>query len=375
MDYLKEIYRVGRWKLAKCWLDLHPEVEVIGIAGSVGKTTTKDAIAEVLRQEFKVVATKENFDPIFNLPLTALKIRGKEKFVAELGIDGVGQMEKYMTLIRPKIGVLTRLSIEHTDDEHFGSLETAIEEECKLIEYIQDGGWLVGNGDDLEIRRVINKYKGNKYSYGFEVENELRILNFEQKIKNNVAEAEFEVLIKGKKVGLKTHLLGRHNAVAATGAFLVGKIMGMEEGRIRRGLLQLKPPYGRLNVQESSWGGTIINDTYNASSAAVVELVKIMDQMAGKDGVLVLGDMLELGNYSTGEHLMVLKTALKTKISKIFCYGPEMTRAAKKLKDKRLMCSDSHEEIANELKELKPKLLGIKGSKGMKMGVVVKEVI
>ena len=222
MDNFKKIYRDCRWGLAKVWLSFHPEVEVIGIAGSVGKTTTKDAIATVLNQEFKVVATEKNFDPIFNLPLSVLKIRGTEKFVAELGIDGVGQMEKYMTLVRPQIGVLTRLSIEHTDSDHFGNLETAIKEECKLIQYIQKNGWLVGNGDDIEISKQILKYKGNKYSYGFGAKNDVRIFNFSQKItKEGSVETEFEILMDGETALFRTHLLGKHNALVAAGTLVV----------------------------------------------------------------------------------------------------------------------------------------------------------
>lgn len=374
MDRFKKVYRGCRWRLAKFWLDLHPEVEVIGIAGSVGKTTTKDAIATVLRQEFGVVATEKNFDPIFNLPLSALKIRGKEKFVAELGIDGIGQMEKYMTLVSPKIGVLTRLSIEHTDSEHFGNLETAIREECKLTEYIQKGGWLIGNGDDEEINKQITKYKGNKYSYGFESKNDAHILNFKQKIKKDwSAESEFEIKMDGETNSFKTHLLGEHNALVAAGAFLVGKLMKMKTENIYRGLHELKPPYGRLNVQKSNWNGVIINDIYNASSAAVIELIKIMDELGG--GVLVLGDMLELGDYAKSEHLKVLKVALESKIEKILCYGPEMTLAVNKLKDKRLKSFETHQEIVEDLKKMKPKLVGVKGSKGMKMGKVIEEII
>lgn len=374
MNNLKKIYRECRWGLAKVWLDLHPEVEVVGIAGSVGKTTTKDAISTVLSQGFGVVATEKNFDPIFNLPLSVFKIRGKEKFVAELGIDGVGQMEKYMSLVRPKIGVLTRLSIEHTDSEHFGNLDTAIKEECKLIEYIQKDGWLIGNGDDDEIKKQITKYKGNKYIYGFGLKNDARILNFKQKINiDKSAESEFEIEMNGERILFKTHLLGEHNALVAAGAFLVGKLMKMKTENIYRGLHELKPPCGRLNVQRSNWNGVIINDTYNASSAAVIELIKIMDELG--DGVLVLGDMLELGDYSKAEHLNVLKEALRSKIETILCYGPEMALAVSKIKDKRLKSFGTHQEIVEVLKKMKPKLIGVKGSKGMKMGKVVEEII
>src|SRR5690349_4337317 len=140
---VKKVYRFLRWRLAQAWLRVHPDVDIVGIAGSVGKTSTKEMIAAVLSQNFKTVSTLANYDPIFNLPITALRTSNGSKFIAELSIDAVGQMSKYMSLIDPRIGVVTRLSLEHTDPAHFGSYEVAVDEEAKLLDALPKHGWAI----------------------------------------------------------------------------------------------------------------------------------------------------------------------------------------------------------------------------------------
>src|SRR5690606_38880610 len=130
---------------------LHSKVEVIAIAGSVGKTTTKDLIASVLESGFSVVKSRANFDPIFNLPQTTLTIRDHQKFVAELGIDAPGQMAKYLTLVKPLVAVMTELSLEHSDADHLQSYEVAVAEEWRLIESLPADGLAVLNGDNSDI--------------------------------------------------------------------------------------------------------------------------------------------------------------------------------------------------------------------------------
>ncbi|MFH1175169.1 MAG: Mur ligase family protein [bacterium] len=238
---IKKPYRNARWHLAKLWLRLHPDVDVIGIAGSVGKTSAKEMLSNILGSAYDTIYTIANLAPSYNIPLTVLRIRKQSKLIAEMSIDSPGQMEKHISLIQPRIGVMTRLTLEHTDSEHFGSLETAVEEEAKLLSSLPKYGWAVLNGDDETIRSVADKAKCTRLMYGFREDNDIVISDCETSFFGADVATSFSLKIGGIKRQFQINLLGDTNVLAAVAGICVGMITGMNFDQIRKGLLLSKP--------------------------------------------------------------------------------------------------------------------------------------
>ncbi|MFH1566304.1 MAG: UDP-N-acetylmuramoyl-tripeptide--D-alanyl-D-alanine ligase [bacterium] len=368
----KSVFRFARWKVAQIWLRIWPDIDIIGIAGSVGKTTTKEVIAGVLKQRFKTVRTDANWDPIFNLPITSFKASGSCKFIAELGIDGIGQMDRYLTLVQPRVGVLTRLTLEHTDDQHFGSLERAVKEEVKMLKSLPSYGWAVLNGDDERIRKFAKETEAHKMFYGFGVNNNLRIMAFKQEITGSKVKSTFEIkLDTGQIVKVTTNLLGRQNALCICAGILVGIIMGMDFEDIQKGISTVFPISGRLEPKIGK-GRLIIDDSYNASPSAVEAAIDVLVDLDPNNGILVLGDMLELGKYGRKEHYTVGRYAKSKGVRTLIAYGEFATDVIEGYgKGTNTFVANTHEEIVKWVNTIKKGIALVKGSHGMHMEKVV----
>lgn len=363
INIIKKPYRNARWHLAKLWLRIHPDVDVIGIAGSVGKTSAKEMLANILSSTYSVIFTKANLAPSFNIPLTVLRIRKQSKFIAEMSIDGPGQMEKHISLIQPRIGVITRLSLEHTDPEHFGSFERAIEEETKLLSSLPKYGWAVLNGDDETIRGVANKAKCTRLTYGFREDNDIVISDCETSFSSGADVAtNFSLKIGGIKRKFQIDLLGDTNVLAATAGICVGMITGMSFDQIRKGLLLSKPVRGRLMPIKGKWG-MIIDDCYNASPAAVTAAIDLLVKLDA-NATLVFGDMLELGDYSDEEHRKIGEYAKKAGIKRLVTYGNQAKKAFNNFSGEKFH-APSYESAYRWLKLHPSKITLVKGSHGL----------
>src|SRR4030042_1124313 len=145
MQAIKNLFHLTRSFLAKHWLKIHPNVLIIGVTGSYGKTNSVVATAQVLSEKFKTLRTDVNLDPRFSIPMTILKLRDQKILILEMAVDGFGQMDSYLSLAKPKAGILTGITPVHADLKHLGSLEGIIKEKGKLLEALPEGGWAVLN--------------------------------------------------------------------------------------------------------------------------------------------------------------------------------------------------------------------------------------
>ncbi len=371
LKIVKKLFRFVRWHTAKYWLSLWPEVDIVGVAGSVGKTTTKELINSVLGVKFRTVKTDANWDPIFNIPISAFKTWGKCKFVVELGIDEVGQMEKYLSLVQPRISVLTRLSLEHTDDEHLTSFTTAVSEEIKSISSLPQSGWAVLNGDDNEIRKQSKKIDAQTLFYGFASDNDLKIADFKEFVDGDDAGSTFSVTYEDQVLAYENKLLGKINALNSCAAIAVGLKMGLNHEEIRQGLLALAPSPGRLAPKNCS-RGLIIDDTYNASPVAVMSAIDVLIDLDPKEGILVLGDMLELGDHSSRAHMEVGSYARKCGVKELITYGNWAEKVLEGFSNKNHSYrAKTQEEIFKWFDNKNNIVVLVKGSRGMKMENVV----
>lgn len=370
---IKKLFRDFRWKVAQLWIRLHPNVEVIGITGSVGKTTVKDMLATVLAEQFSVVKTKANFDPIFNIPLSVLRLRKKdEKFVAEMGTDGFGQISKYLTLVQPRIGVVTRFSLAHSDSEHFGSLEGLVKEKSTLIKSLPIYGWAILNGDDSKVRELAGETKATTLLCGFNEGNDLKITNY---TKNN-----FTVQYGQESWKFTLPLLGKHSALLATLVIAVATVLGVTPETIQKGFNKVTPTAGRLEVKQGK-NYLIIDDTYNASPEAVKIAIDVLTDLGPSNTALALGEMLELGSHAEQAHFSVGEYTAKSGIEYLAVLGNNASHTiAGFMKNggcrEHTLLATSHNQIAEWLKQQRNiKNILVKGSRGMKMENVVSELI
>lgn len=313
----KKRAHLARIFLAKQYSKIIDPQKVIVVAGSVGKTTTTIAITKVLSEKFKVISTSDgspNLDPVFNLPITILKSRPKtEKIVLEFGIEYPGEMDFYLSLIKPKTVVVTRLSYEH--GEYLGEIEDILKEECKVIEKLKAGDLAVMNWDDLNSRKAAEKTKATVTFFGTDPQNchiwadNIRIENFK---------TIFELNKGVERVEVVSSLLGKHQIYALLAAAAVGISNDIPLVSIRKGLEKVQPPEHRMQLFAGEGGSVILDDTYNAQPVAVEEALETLNQVSAKRRILILGEMRELGKHSDKFHREIARKIYKDKIDLVF---------------------------------------------------------
>ena len=366
-----------RWKAAQVWMLLHRRVDIIAIGGSVGKTTTKDMTASILEQQYTTVKSRANFDPIFNLPQTALTIRGHQKFVAEMGIDEPGQMDKYLTLIKPKMAVMTELSLEHTDADHLQSLDIAIAEEWKLLTALPATGLAIVNGDNQIIRQRLSDLKCQVLTYGFETTNDIQIKDAKQTMKQG--KAWLSISLDGQLEGdFAAPLLGRHNALCMAAAICVGWKSDIALDQIRAGLQDFTAPPHRLEIKPTTWG-IVIDDAYNSSPKAAMAAIDTLVEVGTKQSALVLGDMLELGDYAKQAHAEVGQYAAVRGLENILAYGTYAHDIKSGYENGggngQVEIAEDRQYILNWIKDRRPNIVLFKASRGVKLDMVVEELV
>ncbi len=368
---MKKIFHQVRRLLAKIWLDINLQLTIVGVTGSYGKTSAVRAIAEALSAKFSVSRTDLNLDTIFNLPITILKTKiWNEVLVLEYGVDRKNEMDYHLSLVKPKIAVLTGITPVHSDEEHLGSLQNIIAEKKKLVEALPENGLAVFNYDDEAVRRIGQEFKGKKRFYGLDKKADV----WADKVKLSLEGTEF-VLHDGEKlVELKTGLLGYPAVYACLAAWTVGKELGVMEavGGMREKALAklacLKPLPGRLSLEPGPLGAVLVNDARRANPASTISGLKSLAEFPGRK-VAVLGEMGELGDLSEKMHREVGEEAAKLKIDLLLGVGPltkNVLEGARKkgMKESQLFWAKDVGEAAEILKKLlkKDDLLYLKAS-------------
>jgi len=310
----KEYFHFLRRKLAKLWLNINLQLTVVGVTGSYGKTSTVRAIAEVLRTKYSVNQTDLNLDTIYNLPLTVLKTKiWNEILVLEYGVDHLGEMDEHLSLVKPKIAVLTGITPVHADKEHLGSLENIIKEKRKLIDSLPEDGLAVFNWDDEEVRKIGREYQGRKIFYGTEKGADIRA----DKIKISLRGTEFEI----REVNIKTGLLGYPAVYSCLAAWAVGKELKVEEDKVLKKLKLLKPLKGRFSLEPGPLRTTLVNDSLRANLASSISGLRSLADFPGRK-VVVLGEMGEVGSDEEKVHREVGKEVARLKLDILVGVGP-----------------------------------------------------
>ena len=271
-------------------------VKVVGITGSVGKTSTKEMIASVLSQHFKVHKTEGNFNNEIGLPLTVLRIpEDADAAVLEMGIDDVGEMHMLSRVAAPDAGVITNIGECHL--EKLGDRDGVFREKTGIFEYLSDSGMAFINGDDDKLQNL-KEVKGRRpVSFGLREEDDVWAGNIED---NGLLGSTSEIHLNGRVLPVCVNIPGVQMQINAAAAAAVGAWFGLTDQEIMRGIEEARTIAGRNNLIKTD-SLVIDDDCYNASPAAVKASLAMLSGVPGRRAA-VLGDMFELGENEVRLH-------------------------------------------------------------------------
>src|SRR3989442_2138784 len=263
---------------------------LVGVTGSTGKTTTKEAIAHVLSTRFRVLKSEGNLNNHFGLPLMLLKLEpGQEVAVIEMGMSHAGEIAALAKIAHPEIGVVTNVAPVHL--EFFNSLADIARAKYELIESLPSGGTAVLNADDEYVSQFGRDFHGKVVLYGFRSPADVRAEN----VKHHGAEGStFDVVVGSCREQASLPLVGAHNIYNALAAVAVGIERGLTLSEALGVLATLAPADKRGEVVKLG-NITIINDCYNSNPKALDAMVDALAAMPAKRRIVVAGEMLELG--------------------------------------------------------------------------------
>ena len=277
---------------------------LIGVTGSTGKTTTKEAIAQVLSTRFRVLKSEGNFNNHFGLPLTLLKIEPEHDLaVIELGMSHAGEIAALARIAQPEIGVVTNVAPVHL--EFFDSVAGIARAKYELVEALPASGTAVLSADDEYVSQFGRDFRGKVVLYGLRASADVRA----ESIQSQGSEGStFDVVVGGCREKAVLHLLGTHNIYNALAAVAVGLERGLSPSEAVAALSSLVPADKRGQVVKLG-NITIINDCYNCNPKALEAMVEALAAMPAKRRIVVTGAMLELGpagddlHRQAGEHI------------------------------------------------------------------------
>ena len=354
--------------------------KVLAITGSNGKTTTKEMVAAILEGAYvdrkplrgRILKTEGNFNNLVGLPLTLLRLQKSNKVVVvELGTNRPGEIKRLTEIAAPDVGIITAVAAAHL--EGLSSLAGVAREKGALFSGIRPGGMIAVNLGDPWVRRLGEKFRGKKITYG-EV-GEVRAESW----RSLGAKGTMLYLRTGRhRSRIRLNFLGEHNVVNATGAAAMAYGFGASMAAIRKGLQKTKPFPMRMQLQNWRKIG-IINDAYNANPASMEAAVKTLAGMACRgERIAILGDMFELGRQSRQQHLQLGKQVARAGIDRLYLLGVQAGNVRRGallggMAAGRIVIGRGHAEVAKLLRShvSKGDWLLFKGSRGMKMEMVL----
>ncbi len=350
--------------LARNYLKILPNLEIIAITGSVGKTLTQNALFFVLSQKFKTVVGEENLDPTFRIPKTILSAKPwDQKLILEYGVEHPHDMDYYLKIAKPEIAVVTLIAPTHL--KYFKSIQGVFAEKSKLIKAVPQKGTVFLNSQDKYLKKIGKELKTNVVWFGPNVKGQVKISHFSQSPKGS----SFRLHYKSQKATVHTKIIGRHQLVSAYIAAAMGLFYGLTLKQIAKGLSQTSVPLHRLNTLNKG-KLTIIDDSYNSSPQAVLESLKTLIEIGkGIQKTAVLGEMKDLGDYAKEAHQNIGRKFVKTSINSLITVGlqaQEIANSARKagFKGQIIKAKNTKEATFAIIKKYpKRKIVLIKGSR------------
>lgn len=387
--------------------------KVVGITGSVGKTSTKEAVYLVLIKSYQVRRNIGNYNNEIGVPLTILgeQTAGRsfigwmlifmksifkliycnypEVLILEMGIDKPGDMDYLLSFVQPDISIVIAISDIPVHLENFANVRELAKEKLKILSKLPEDGKAIINVDSQIIKKYLPKIEQKIYTFGVLKEADVRASNIlldskELMLDNGLRGLSFKLNYEKSSVPLRLpHILAEHQVYAALAAVACGLVNKMNLIEIAEVIKDLRPPRGRLNIIPGIKGTTIVDDTYNAAPESTQAALNLLGKLStGGRKIAILGDMLELGVKAEEAHLRIGKLAANNTdilitVGKDALFMAEEAKNSGISADKIYSFNKSEEAgkfIQNSI--LKPNdLILVKGSQAIRMEKIVKEIM
>lgn len=349
------------------------EIPVVGITGSVGKTTTKEMISCVMNEKYETLKTEGNFNNDIGVPRMIFRLdENYTGAVLEMGMSNLREISVLTKAVKPTCSVISNIGVSHI--ENLGSRENILKAKLEILEGMEDGSTLFVNGDDDMLSTVKNG-RFNIVTYGINSE------NLDYTAKDIVSDGETtEFLLVSENVNQKIKLptVGIHNVYNALAAFGVGVHHGISPEKCAEALGKYVPSGMRQKIVKKN-DIVFIEDCYNASPDSQKASMNALMSIDGKRHIAVIGDMLELGTYSEKAHRDVGEYAAEKKVDMLFTYGSQSlfsADSARKSGLKNVLSFDDKQKIAEKLLEVLSAgdVVSFKASRGMRLEDVIKAI-
>lgn len=399
--FKKIVYWLLKWEAALVIKKKKPQI--IAVTGSVGKTSTKEAIWCLLKEHFDVAKSPKSYNSEVGVPLTVLglesawnspigwlrnllqgakrvfsRARYPEMLILEMGVDRPGDFDKILPWVSPDIGVVTAIGEVPVHVEFFPGPDGVAAEKSKMIAAVPADGCAIVNADDPRSLHMKDKTNARAITYGFGKSAMLRASHYKMHQRKGAPSGiTFKIDYDGKTMPIHVDgVVGEQTVYALLAAAAVGIAVGLNLIEIGEGLAKYVPPPGRLRLIEGMRDTLVIDDSYNASPLAVEAALHVVSGIPAHRRIAVLGDMLELGKYTIDEHKKIGRIAEKM-VDLVIAVGVRAKFLTEERKSEKFHWFPNSSQAAGFLKEnIEPgDVILVKGSQGVRMEKVVEALM
>ena len=369
-DTLEALYNIARYKRSLY------DIPVIAITGSVGKTSTKDIVANVVAKKYKTLKTEGNNNNNIGLPFTILRMQDEEAAVLEMGMNHFGEISLLTSIANPNICIITNIGTSHIGN--LGSRENILKAKLEILEGSKKEAVIVNNDNDL----LHKWYEENKKNYNiktYSITEKSDVMAKDIKLKENTS--EFICNLNGKEERITVPVGGEHFVLNSLCAITVGEVLGIEADKIKSGIESFELTKKRMDIIELENGVKIINDAYNASLESMKASLKVLAEFKENRKIAVLGDMFELGDFAKELHKKVGEEVEKNKIDILITSGENSKyiaeEAKKGMKEGNVYYLENKEDIESLLQKIvnKGDVILFKASNGMKFYKIAERMV
>lgn len=354
------------------------DIPIIGVTGSVGKTSTKDIIASVLSKKYKTLKTEGNYNNEIGLPLTLLKLKDHEAAVIEMGMSSIGEISLLTNIAKPTTAVITIIGSSHIGE--LGSRDNILKAKLEILEGLNENGCLIINNDNdlLHKWNANNTDKHKHITYGIENKSDLIAKN----INVEKESSSFEITYNNKEYNVIVPVGGQHFIYNSLCAICVGLEYGIDIEEIIKGISEFKLTKRRMEIIKNSDNITIINDSYNASYESMRAALEYISKVEANKKIAILGDVLELGEFSKQMHEKIGEEVIKNNIDVLITVGKEAENISNKTIELGMNKENIYHFTNNEDAISKIKIIAksgdivlVKASNGMHFDEIVEELL
>lgn len=352
------------------------DIPVIQVTGSVGKTSTRDIIANVIRTKYETLQTEGNLNNHIGLPTTILKLKDHEALVVESGMNHLGEISYLGKITKPTIAVITNVGTAHIG--LLGSRENILKAKLEILENLKPEGTIVINNDNDMLNKWAKEDKVyKKYTFGIDEKSDVMAYNI--KIGNN--SSTYNVKINNEEYTVNVPISGKHFVYNSLCAIAVGNLLGISPENIIKGIETFSLTKNRMEVVKIKDNVTVINDAYNASYDSMKPALEYLSELPTNRKIAVLGDMFELGEFSEEIHRKVGIEVVTHKIDILVTVGKLAKYIAEEAKylrmpEENIISLETTEEASKYLNKIlqKDDAVLLKAAHGMHFSEIFKSI-